>query len=84
MSRNEISETLRTNYLESHKESKQSQKVLRINKETGKTLEDFYTEVQAQKNKSSVENVYYAKTAGEIEIMMMSNRKRIEAHYSKR
>ncbi len=84
MSKNEISESLRSNYLESYKATKKSPKVMRISKETGKTLEDFYTEVQSQKNSKSIENIYYAKTAGEIEIMMMSNRKRIEAHYSKR
>jgi hypothetical protein len=84
MSKNEINENLLSNYVEAHQEKKKYLKALRVNKEAGKTLEDFYTEVQAQKRAHGIENIYYAKTADEIEIIMMSNRKRIEANYTKR
>lgn len=84
MSRNEVTENLLSHYLEPQKGKRSSLKGLFSSKKKEKTLEEFYTEVQSQKSSHGIENVYYGKNAGEIETIMMQNRKLIEANYTKK
>lgn len=84
MSRNEVSENLINHYLEPQKGKRMPLKLLHTTKKAGKTLNDFYSEVQAQKNTYIIENVYNGKNADEIELIMMRNRQLIEANYTKR
>lgn len=84
MSKNEVSQNLINHYFEPQKGKRTSLKALQSTKKMGKTLNDFYTEVQAKKNNSTIENIYNGKNATQIEIIMIQNRKLIEANYTKR
>ena len=84
MSRNEVSENLINHYLEPQKSKRSPLKSLRATQKSGQTLNDFYTEVQTQKNNHTIENIYNGKSAVEIEIIMMKNRLLIEVNYTKR
>ncbi|MCL4431318.1 MAG: hypothetical protein M1300_03250 [Epsilonproteobacteria bacterium] len=83
MSKNEVSENLINHYLEPQKGKRTSLKSLKSSKKTGNTLNDFYTEVQAKKSNSHIENIYYGKNATQIEMIMIQNRKLIERNYTK-
>ncbi len=83
MSKNEVSEKLITHYLEPQKGKRTALKPLLATKKTGKTLNDFYAEIQTKKNNSTIENLYHAKSAAQIEGIMIQNRKLIEANYTK-
>lgn len=84
MSKNEVSENLINHYLEPIKGKRTSLKPLHSAKKTGKTLNDFYTEIQAKNNNSNFNNIYNGKNAAQIEIMMIKNRRLIEANHIKR
>ncbi|MDP2076682.1 MAG: hypothetical protein Q8N01_01335 [Sulfuricurvum sp.] len=84
MSKNEVSENLINHYLEPQKGKRTSLKSLKSSKKTGNTLNDFYSEVQAKKNISVIENIYNGKNATQIEMIMIQNRKLIETNYTKR
>lgn len=84
MSKNEVSQNLINHYFEPQKGKRTSLKSLKITKKTGKTLNDFYSEVQGKKNNSIIENIYNGKNATQIESIMIQNRKLIERNYTKR
>lgn len=84
MSRNEVSDNLISQYLEPQKKELTSLKSLHNTKRSGQSLKDFYREVQTQKNTYAIKNIYNGKSAVEIEIMMMQNRRLIEANHTKR
>lgn len=83
MSKNAVSENLISHTFEPQQGKRTSMRPLYVSRKTGKTLNDFYTEIQAKKISHGVQNVYHGKNAGEIEIIMMQNRKLIEANHSK-
>lgn len=83
MSKNEISNNLITHYLEPKKEKRISLSAMHANKAAGQTLNEFYNEMQGKKNSFDLDNIYYGKNAREIEIIMIQNRKQIEANYTK-
>lgn len=84
MSKNEISQSLLNHYLEPQKGKRTSLKSLKSTKQTGNTLNDFYSEVQNKKKNSMIENIYNGKNATQIEMIMIQNRKLIEKNYTKR
>jgi hypothetical protein len=84
MSRNEVSENLINHYLEPQKGKRPSLKSIYATKKSGKSLNEFYNEVEVHKNNHGLENVFFGKSANEIEQIMLNNRKLIEAHHSKR
>lgn len=84
MSKNEVSQNLINHYLEPQKGKCTSIKSLKTTKKMGKTLNDFYSEVQAKKNIFIIENIYNGKNASEIEMIMTQNRKLIETNHTKR
>lgn len=83
MSKNEIGEKLINHYLEPETGKRTSLKPLQATKKTGKTLNDFYAEIQTKKNNSTIENLYHAKSAAQIEEIMIQNRRLIEMNYTK-
>lgn len=82
MSKNEVSENLLSHYFEPKKAKFASLKSLVSTKKKNNSLDDFYTEVQTKKKNNSLDDIYNGKNAREIEIMMMKNRKLIEANHS--
>lgn len=84
MSRNEVNDNLINHYLQPQKWKRTAVKSLYSSKKSGQSLKDFYSEVQTQNNKHTVQNVYNGKSAVEIELIMMKNRQLIEANYTKR
>lgn len=84
MSRNEVSDNLINHYLQPQKEKRNTLKSLSSTKKSGQSLKDFYNEVQKQSSNYTIKNIYNGKSAVEIELMMMKNRKLIEANYTKR
>jgi len=82
MSKNEVSENLISHYLEPKKPKFASLKSLLSAKKKNKTLNNFSVEVKIQKSIYSIDSIYNGKNAREIEIMMMKNRKLIEANHS--
>lgn len=84
MSRNEVSDNLINHYLQPQKEKRTSVKSLSSTKKSGKSLKEFYNEVQKQSTTYTIENIYNGKSAVEIELIMMKNRQLIEANYTKR
>lgn len=83
MSKNEISDNLITHYLVPKKEKRISLSSMYTNKSAGQSLNEFYNEMQSRKNSFDLENIYYGKNAREIEVIMIQNRKQIEANYTK-
>ena len=83
MSKNEIGETLINHYLEPETGKHITLKPLQSTKKMGKTLNDFYAEIQTKKNNSTIENLYHAKSAAQIEEIMIQNRRLIEVNYTK-
>lgn len=83
MSKNEISERLINHYIEPETGKRTALKPLQSTKKMGQTLNDFYAEIQAKKNNSTLENLYHAKSAAQIEEIMIQNRRLIEANYTK-
>ena len=83
MSKNEVSQNLINHYLEPLKEKRISLTFPKSSKKMGNTLNDFYSEVQAKKNNSMIENIYNGKNATQIEMIMIQNRKLIEKNYTK-
>lgn len=83
MSKNEVSENLINHYLEPQTGKRTALKSLQATKKTGKTLNNFYAEIQSKKNNSTIQNLYHAKSAAQIEEIMIQNRKLIEVNYTK-
>ncbi|MCL4432649.1 MAG: hypothetical protein M1300_10040 [Epsilonproteobacteria bacterium] len=83
MSKNEVNQNLINHYLEPQKEKRTSLISLKSSKKTGNTLNDFYSEVQAKRSNSMIENIYNGKNATQIEMIMIQNRKLIEKNYTK-
>lgn len=83
MSRNEVSNNLLNHYLQPQKEKRTSLKSLAGTKKSGKSLQEFYHEVQKQSSNYTIQNIYNGKSAVEIELIMMKNRQLIEANYTK-
>lgn len=83
MSKNEVNEKLISHYLEPENGKRSSLKPLITTKKTGKTLNDFYAEIQGKKKSVAIDDLYSAKSASQIETIMIQNRKLIEANYTK-
>ena len=82
MSKNEINNNLIDHYFEAQKGKRPPLKSLKSSKKTGKTLDDFYSEVQGKRNNYTVDNIYNGKNASEIEMIMIQNRRLIEANHA--
>lgn len=84
MSKNEISSNFIDHYIEPKKGKRSPLKSLQSSKKIGKSLDDFYLEIQAKRNNHTVDNIYNGKNASQIEMIMIQNRRLIEANHTKR
>lgn len=83
MSKNEISNNLIDHYFEPTKSKRSPLRSLQSSKKAGKTLDDFYSEVQSKRKNQSLDNIYNGKNASQIQMIMLQNRKLIEANHTK-
>lgn len=84
MSKNEVSSNLIDHYFEPKKEKSSPLKSLQSSKKIGKSLDDFYSEIHAKRNNYTVDSMYNGKNASQIEMIMIQNRRLIEANHTKR